>query len=533
MFRKKAKKEAKTEDLQEPLLEDTAYTRAMEARRKFEAAQAALEMSKKRFQRFLRRFLNFLGLGVFVLLLVGAVMLEQAESCRFPRYELEEEFRYRIDIESQKDVVFTRGTKIVYARAGQIDQLTLEQEYGTYKIIADPDPELDTIVFKVRNRARNKGLLKRMTKFSIDTEYREIYDDETKRFERKAYTDVLLYSSTSESSYGEVSCARSDIEVVIPTACLLDETKMKVNVTKGSIHSTGLAGGTFDTVTLMNDKGPISADGLSAYRANLNSSVGTITIANSTSHYLLLLIRGDGGLIDGKNLTMYPAPPSPESEAAKTLCRNVTRRMPGEGDRTWVELVCDNEEGNLTVDSKGAENGGFPAITLDRVTGGNIYHKIKVGHTFMRVMSCYDFAGSYKMLSAAGNAILKVMAPPPGAPILASGGSAPAPPGGRIGAADVRNAAFSTLLGKGVNPHDDFVSQANKMKMYKTGKICADNDAVFNSSKAVQIINAEAITTGDITLELEYPQLNEVKSAAHATHSLLSTMVLLLSWLLF
>ena len=105
MFRKKAKKEAKPEDLQEPLLEDTAYTRAMEARRKFEAAQAALEMSKKRFQRFLRRFLNFLGLGVFVLLLVGAVMLEQAESCRFPRYELEEEFRYRIDIESQKDVV--------------------------------------------------------------------------------------------------------------------------------------------------------------------------------------------------------------------------------------------------------------------------------------------------------------------------------------------------------------------------------------------------------------------------------------------
>ena len=516
MFRVNKHKK-RPEPMQETQLEDTAYTRALAARRKFESAQAALDFAKQRFARYLARFLKLCGLGIFLLLLVGAVLLEQAESCRFPRYQYEEEFRYRIDLESQRDVVFTRGTKISYARGGQIEQLTLEQRYGTYTIVADPDPELDTVVFKVSNRARNKGLLKRMSRMTIDTEYREIYDDETKKFTRKAFTDVRLDSDTSESSHGEVACARSDITVVIPTACLLDETKMKLNVTMGNIRSTGLAGGTFDTVTFMNEKGDITVDGLSAYRANLNSSVGHINIVNSTSHYLLLLIRGDGGLIDAKNVSMYPAPPSPESPQAKTLCRNVTRRMPGEGDRTWIELVCDNEEGNLTVDSKGAENGGFPAITLDRVTGGNIYSKIKVGHTSMRLMSCYDFAGDYKLQSAAGKTNLNILPPPNGAPLAGVGADAP-----KIDAA----AAFSSVLGKGVNPGQDFVHPKNQLRMYKTGGVCTDNDNVYNSTLANQILDAEASTTGNIDIVLEYPQLVEAESGAPAVHAALALLTL-------
>ena len=41
-------------------------------------------------------------------------------------------------------------------------------------------------------------------------------------------------------------------------------------------------------------------------------------------------------------------------------------------------------------------------MTLGRIKGGNVKHKIKVGHTRLQVMGCLDFIGSYVLRTAAG-----------------------------------------------------------------------------------------------------------------------------------
>jgi hypothetical protein len=57
------------------------------------------------------------------------------------------------------------------------------------------------------------------------------------------------------------------------------------------------------------------------------------------------------------------------------------------------KVVCEKELGKVTVDSRGAENGGDPAIELDRISGGEISQKMKLGHTTVRLKACYDFYG--------------------------------------------------------------------------------------------------------------------------------------------
>ena len=54
------------------------------------------------------------------------------------------------------------------------------------------------------------------------------------------------------------------------------------------------------------------------------------------------------------------------------------------------------------MDARGAENGGNPAITLDRVRGGNVVSKVKVGHTKVTVMACYDTTANYTLRAPFG-----------------------------------------------------------------------------------------------------------------------------------
>jgi hypothetical protein len=74
---------------------------------------------------------------------------------------------------------------------------------------------------------------------------------------------VMLLSNTSNNLYGEVSCRRADVTVTIPSACLLDESKLEIRVQKGHIRTGGdLTAANFDTITLSNDIGEILAHNL-------------------------------------------------------------------------------------------------------------------------------------------------------------------------------------------------------------------------------------------------------------------------------
>lgn len=58
-------------------------------------------------------------------------------------------------------------------------------------------------------------------------------------------------------------------------------------------------------------------------------------------------------------------------------------------------VECDQELGRITLDSIGAENAGQPAIDISRIAGGDISHRIRLGHTAVRLKACYDVHGTY------------------------------------------------------------------------------------------------------------------------------------------
>ena len=58
--------------------------------------------------------------------------------------------------------------------------------------------------------------------------------------------------------YGDHSCKRADVTVVVPSACLLDESKLDIKVIKGHIRTLGdVSQANFDTVTMANEVGQI------------------------------------------------------------------------------------------------------------------------------------------------------------------------------------------------------------------------------------------------------------------------------------
>ena len=99
---------------------------------------------------------------------VGALMLYNAEQCRFPSNEVVEEFRYKIDLRKEEIRKRFQAGKVTEIVGPRIQTLFLDQEYGTYTVVADPRPGLSEIVFRVSNRSKDKYYLSRMT--TLDAE---------------------------------------------------------------------------------------------------------------------------------------------------------------------------------------------------------------------------------------------------------------------------------------------------------------------------------------------------------------------------
>ena len=110
-------------------------------------------MQTQRGKKVLEVLLVSTGLLVFAAAMAGAILLERAESCRFPRHELCETFYYQIDIKyplpEEPSVEYTGG-KVTRFIGGKLSALILNQTYGTYRIVADENPEESQIRFEVR-----------------------------------------------------------------------------------------------------------------------------------------------------------------------------------------------------------------------------------------------------------------------------------------------------------------------------------------------------------------------------------------------
>lgn len=186
--------------------------------------------------------------------------------------------------------------------------------------------------------------------------------------------------------------------VTIPSACLLDETEFSVHVTKGHITTKQLTLASFEKITLENEMGEINGGGLQGQRVDLKTQTGTVKAESSAAHTMLLGAAMDGGVIEGRNITLF------DGDDPDTCKPEVTypAGFPKTPEYAQTKVTCTKVPGKLTVDARGAENGGNPAITLDRVRGGNVVSKVKVGHTKVTVMACYDTTANYTLQAPFG-----------------------------------------------------------------------------------------------------------------------------------
>ena len=320
----------------------------------------------------------------------------------------------------------------------KIDVLSIEQNFGTVKFVENSDVTANEIVFRVRNRAADKYFLTRITSLLVSLGQKELL---VGKEASELRANVTLASLTSNRLSGDVKCRRADVEVEVPTACLLDETKLVANVTKGHIRSRDLSAANFETVQvsdegdegkwrkriffplslslslslscsaqpdskslhpspsprssccggftraqsqkMLNKVGDIEANDLHAFKIELNTSTGTITTNNTACHTMRVNTDEDrdGAILKIHNVTLFEGD-------NKNLCQEAVDYAPGFPQTKEYEvrtLKCETEPGVLVIDSKGAENGGRPAVVLGRIKGGNVKHKIKVGHTRLQV----------------------------------------------------------------------------------------------------------------------------------------------------
>eukprot|EP00898_Chlorokybus_atmophyticus_P002275 jgi/Chlat1/3048/Chrsp208S03300 len=211
---------------------------------------------------------------------------------------------------------------------------------------------------------------------------------------------------------------------------------MDIQVTIGDITTAGLSNARFDVITLGNNIGTLKAQQLWANRINLNTSTGVIDASSLKSHFAFLLARDDGGYVNADNVEL---------------------------------VVCDQEEGKLTVDVRGGEG---ERVSLKYIAGGSIQSKVRVGNTNLMLRACSGFAGNYTLRAPHGSKQVEEYRP----------------------GLDLKSAAASYQP----NQQSDLYTITQQSRTLLSGSICPQQQ---NSPKQLNL-TVESITTGDILIQL-------------------------------
>lgn len=387
--------------------------RARHGDRKTQSLSRQLKKKKSRIQSarekaaaFMRVLTILIILGIFGLLAYGAVEIMEAEECRFPKNVRTEEFRYKIDNLLAQPRIERMNGKSAFATGAKLDTIRLAQGFGSYTVLANKNPLVTDVVVIVENRAADAFELSSMTQMYVNATVGT--NPITNLSEPRVILEIR--SSTSNTNAGAIKCRRADITLIVPTACLLEETKLDVGIETGTITVKDLtyAGEDgnqmervrFDTIALRAEKGSINAQSVEAHRLTMNTSSGTIEGIDVSAHHMFMLQRGDGGKISGSNINLFSGDIIPTC-----AYRNFTR--PGYPNDPERRLVCEQELGKLTIDSEGADRGEDPSIIMNRITGGSISSKIRVGHSKFKLKGCVDFAGSFELKGRSGTKKVK------------------------------------------------------------------------------------------------------------------------------
>ena len=86
---------------------------------------------------------------------------------------------------------------------------------------------------------------------------------------------------------------------------------------------------------------------------------------------LFLQARTSGGLVKGANLTIHSA----DNTSSCNTTYSYREGFPQRPEYELSEVVCDSQEGVLTVDTRGED---LLVVDLDRFAGGSVSHINKV-----------------------------------------------------------------------------------------------------------------------------------------------------------
>ena len=373
--------------------------------RQLKKTKSRIQSAREKAAAFMRILAIVTILVIFGLLAYGSVELIEAERCRFPSNVQTEEFRYKIDNLVAAPRVETINGKNAFATGAKLDTIRLSQGFGTYTVLANKNPLVTDVVIIVENRALDSFHLRDMTQMYVNATVG--YNPITNLTEPRVILEIT--SSTSNTNSGTITCRRSDVTLIVPTSCLLEETKLDISLEIGTISVRDLTYMNsnnqaervrFDTIALRGERGTISAQTVEAHRFTLNTSSGTIEATDISAHHMFFLQRGDGGKIVGRNINLFNGDILP-------TCRYENFPRPGYPNDPERRLVCDKELGKLTIDSEGADRGTEPTIDMNRVTGGSISSKIRVGHAKFKIKGCVDFAGRFALIGKSGTKSVK------------------------------------------------------------------------------------------------------------------------------
>ena len=182
----------------------------------------------------------------------------------------------------------------------------------------------------------------------------------------------------------------------------------------------------------MNTKGDMDIRGMVGEKIRLVTGSGLIVASGMVGFDILVQAKEDGGLIDVSRVLL---------ESGDKNCREgvvYKDGFPQTAEYATAVIVCDRVPGTLTVDAAGAENAGLPAVRVgDRlgevtlndqsINQGNIDIKIKVGNVNIGVTACSGFVGEFLLKSNSGTVTAESDRAPSGVFPLLLDGSAPSP----------------------------------------------------------------------------------------------------------
>ena len=234
--------------------------------RQLRKTKTRMQSAREKASALLRVLAVLTILAIFGLLAYGSVKIVESERCRYPKNILVEEFRYKIDNLVPEPRLETVNGKPSYAVGAKLSKIKLDQGFGSYTILANRNPAMTDVVIIVENRAIDSFHLKYMSEMYVNATVGT--NPITNITEPRVILEIK--SVTSNTNFGQVRCRRADITLIVPTACLLEDTKLDISLEIGTIYVKDLtyvnpsSGHTervrFDTVTLRGEKGTIKAE---------------------------------------------------------------------------------------------------------------------------------------------------------------------------------------------------------------------------------------------------------------------------------